>query len=73
MAQAYPLVTVDGFDLDPDVIAAAGRHAEQAGLSGRVSFAVTDASGRAGPAGMTWYVFKGCTIWPARWTRCGGA
>ena len=45
MAQAYPLVTVDGFDLDPDVIAAAGRHAEQAGLSGRVSFAVTDASG----------------------------
>ena len=45
MAQAYPLVTVDGFDLDADVIAAAGRNAEQAGLSGRVSFSVTDASG----------------------------
>ena len=51
---AYPLVTVDGFDLDPDVIAADGRHAEQAGLSGRVSFAVTDASGPGWPAGITW-------------------
>jgi 2-polyprenyl-3-methyl-5-hydroxy-6-metoxy-1,4-benzoquinol methylase len=45
IAQAYPMVSVDGFDLDPDVIAAARGHAEQAGLSGRVSFAVTDASG----------------------------
>jgi 2-polyprenyl-3-methyl-5-hydroxy-6-metoxy-1,4-benzoquinol methylase len=45
IAQAYPLVTVDGFDLDADVIAAARRHAEQAGLAGRVTFAVTDASG----------------------------
>ena len=45
MARAYPLVTVDGFDLDPDVIAAAGRNAEQAGLAARVSFSVTDASG----------------------------
>lgn len=44
MAQAYPLVSVDGFDLDPDVIAAAHRNAEQAGVSGRVTFAVTDAS-----------------------------
>jgi 2-polyprenyl-3-methyl-5-hydroxy-6-metoxy-1,4-benzoquinol methylase len=50
MAQAYPLITVDGFDLDPDVIAAARRNAERAGVSGRVSFAVTDASapGRSG-------------------------
>jgi 2-polyprenyl-3-methyl-5-hydroxy-6-metoxy-1,4-benzoquinol methylase len=47
MAQAYPLIRVDGFDLDPDVIAAARRNAEQAGLSGRVTFAVTDASGLA--------------------------
>ena len=31
MAQAYPLVRVDGFDLDPDVIAAARRNAGQAG------------------------------------------
>ena len=45
IAQAYPMVRVDGFDLDPDVIAAARGHAEQAGMSGRVTFAVTDASG----------------------------
>jgi 2-polyprenyl-3-methyl-5-hydroxy-6-metoxy-1,4-benzoquinol methylase len=45
MARAYPLVSVEGFDLDDDVIAAARRHAEQAGLSGRVTFAATDASG----------------------------
>jgi 2-polyprenyl-3-methyl-5-hydroxy-6-metoxy-1,4-benzoquinol methylase len=45
MAQAYPLVSVDGFDLDPDVIAAARRNAAQAEVSGRVTFAVTDASG----------------------------
>jgi 2-polyprenyl-3-methyl-5-hydroxy-6-metoxy-1,4-benzoquinol methylase len=45
MAQAYPLIQVDGFDLDPDVIAAARRNAGQAGVSGRVTFAVTDASG----------------------------
>jgi 2-polyprenyl-3-methyl-5-hydroxy-6-metoxy-1,4-benzoquinol methylase len=45
MAQAYPLVLVDGFDLDSDVIAAARRNAAQAGVSERVTFAVTDASG----------------------------
>jgi ubiquinone/menaquinone biosynthesis C-methylase UbiE len=45
IAQAYPLIRVDGFDLDPDVIAAARRNAEQAGVSGRVTFAVADASG----------------------------
>jgi 2-polyprenyl-3-methyl-5-hydroxy-6-metoxy-1,4-benzoquinol methylase len=45
IARAYPLVRVDGFDLDPDVIAAARRNARQAGVSGRVSFAVTDAAG----------------------------
>ena len=45
IAQAYPLVRVDGFDLDPDVIAAASRNTERAGLSDRVTFAVTDASG----------------------------
>jgi len=27
MAQAYPLISVDGFDLDADAIAAARRHA----------------------------------------------
>ena len=45
IAQAYPLVRVDGFDLDADVIDAATRNAARAGLSGRVTFAVTDASG----------------------------
>ena len=45
IARAYPLVRVDGFDLDPDVIAAARRHAAEAGVSGQVAFAVTDASG----------------------------
>jgi len=45
IAQAYPLVRVEGYDLDPDVIAAARRNAEQAGLAGRVAFAVTDAAG----------------------------
>ena len=45
MTRAYPLIRVEGYDLDPDVIAAARRNAEQAGLSSRVAFAVTDASG----------------------------
>jgi 2-polyprenyl-3-methyl-5-hydroxy-6-metoxy-1,4-benzoquinol methylase len=45
IARAYPLVRVDGFDLDPDVIAVARRHSEEAGVSGRVTFSVTDASG----------------------------
>src|SRR2546430_1295571 len=45
MAQAYPLVRVDGFDLDPDVIAAARRNAEKAGVAGQVTYHVTAASG----------------------------
>jgi 2-polyprenyl-3-methyl-5-hydroxy-6-metoxy-1,4-benzoquinol methylase len=45
MAHAYPLIRVDGFDLDSDVIAVARRNATQAGVAGRVNFAVTDASG----------------------------
>src|SRR5215470_10703379 len=49
MTRAYPLIRVEGYDLDPDVIAAARRNAEQAGLSGRVSFAATDASGPGMP------------------------
>jgi 2-polyprenyl-3-methyl-5-hydroxy-6-metoxy-1,4-benzoquinol methylase len=44
IAQAYPRVTVDGFDLDQDAIAAARRHAEEAGLADRLSFSTTDAS-----------------------------
>ena len=45
MAQDYPLISVDGFDLDADAVQAARRNAEQAGLAGRVTFTVADASG----------------------------
>ena len=45
MAQAYPLISVDGFDLDADAIAAARRHAGEAGLADRVTFTAADASG----------------------------
>jgi 2-polyprenyl-3-methyl-5-hydroxy-6-metoxy-1,4-benzoquinol methylase len=45
IAQAYPLVTVDGFDLDEDAIAAAREHAEDAGVADRVTFTVADAAG----------------------------
>ena len=44
MARAYHAIRVDGFDLDPDAIAAAGRNAEAEGLSDRVRFSVDDAS-----------------------------
>jgi ubiquinone/menaquinone biosynthesis C-methylase UbiE len=45
MAQDYPLISVDGFDLDADAVRAARRNAEQAGLADRVTFTVADASG----------------------------
>src|SRR5579863_5841657 len=45
MAQAYPLISVDGFDLDADAIQAARSHAEEAGLADRVTFTAADASG----------------------------
>jgi 2-polyprenyl-3-methyl-5-hydroxy-6-metoxy-1,4-benzoquinol methylase len=44
MASAYPRITVDGFDLDPDVIAAASENAREAGLAPRVRFSVLDAA-----------------------------
>ena len=44
MATAYPRITVDGFDLDPDVVAAADEHAREAGLADRVRFSVLDAA-----------------------------
>jgi 2-polyprenyl-3-methyl-5-hydroxy-6-metoxy-1,4-benzoquinol methylase len=44
MATAYPRITVDGFDLDPDVIAAAAGNAREAGLADRVRFSVLDAA-----------------------------
>jgi len=45
MAQAYPLTSVDGFDLDADAIQVARRNAEETGLAGRVTFTVADAFG----------------------------
>jgi len=45
MAQAYPLISVDGFDLDPDAIQAARRNAEETNVADRVTFTVADASG----------------------------
>lgn len=44
MAKAYPAISVDGFDLDPDVIAAATANAAAEGVADRVTFAVADAS-----------------------------
>ena len=44
MAQAYPRITVHGFDLDENAIAAARKHAEDAALDDRVSFSVADAA-----------------------------
>jgi ubiquinone/menaquinone biosynthesis C-methylase UbiE len=44
IAQAYPRVTVDGYDLDEDAIAAARDHAEEVGLADRVHFSVADAA-----------------------------
>jgi 2-polyprenyl-3-methyl-5-hydroxy-6-metoxy-1,4-benzoquinol methylase len=50
IARAYPLVTVDGFDLDAEAIADAQRNATAEGLADRVSFAAADAAA-AGLAG----------------------
>ena len=44
IARAYPLVTVDGFDLDTAAIDDARRNAAADGLTGRVSFSVADAA-----------------------------
>ena len=49
MAQAYSAIRVDGFDLDPNVIALARRNAEAAGVSDRVRLSVTDAKDLDGP------------------------
>ena len=51
MAQAYPLISVDGFDLDPDAIQAARDNAAETGLADRVTFIAADASG-AGVSGQ---------------------
>lgn len=50
IALAYPHATVDGYDVDPPSVEAARRHAEEAGVSDRVSFTAADA-GRVDRAG----------------------
>jgi 2-polyprenyl-3-methyl-5-hydroxy-6-metoxy-1,4-benzoquinol methylase len=42
LAEAYPSISVHGYDLDDASIAAARRHAAEAGLAERVSFDVAD-------------------------------
>jgi SAM-dependent methyltransferase len=44
MAQAYPQIVVDGFDLDQDVISVARENAHAAGVADRVTFSVADAA-----------------------------
>lgn len=44
LAQGYPKVLVDGFDLDEESIRRAERNAAEAGIDDRVSFAVRDAA-----------------------------
>jgi 2-polyprenyl-3-methyl-5-hydroxy-6-metoxy-1,4-benzoquinol methylase len=51
MAEAYPGITVDGYDLDQDVVVAARRNAEGAGVSARVTFSATDAAALGGLPG----------------------
>jgi SAM-dependent methyltransferase len=51
LARAYPGLHVDGLDLDAEAVAAARRHAADAGLDGRVSFEVRDAADPAAAGG----------------------
>jgi ubiquinone/menaquinone biosynthesis C-methylase UbiE len=48
MAQAYPKIIVDGFDLDPAAIARGQERAAEAGMEDRVRFHALDASELAG-------------------------
>jgi 2-polyprenyl-3-methyl-5-hydroxy-6-metoxy-1,4-benzoquinol methylase len=48
IALAYPLVRVDGFDLDPDAIAAARGNATQAGVADRVTYYAASAEEMSG-------------------------
>ena len=44
MALAYPRITVDGFDLDPDAVRQATTNAREAGVADRVTFRAADAA-----------------------------
>lgn len=54
IARAFPTVRVDGFDLDDASVAAARKHASDAGVADRVSFEVADVTGPGVP-GATGY------------------
>jgi SAM-dependent methyltransferase len=51
LAEAYPAVTVDGFDLDDASIAAARKHAADRGVTDRVHFEVRDITDPDLPSG----------------------
>lgn len=51
MALAYPTITVHGLDLDREVITAARRNGEEAGVSDRVTFSEADAARLGASAG----------------------
>lgn len=51
LAGAYPGVSVDGFDQDPDSVATARQNAAARGVADRVRFAEDDAADLAGAAG----------------------
>ncbi|BCB77573.1 class I SAM-dependent methyltransferase [Phytohabitans flavus] len=57
LARAYPGAYVDGYDTDQASVAAAQRHAAEAGVGDRVTFQVADASGLAGPYDLV-FVFE---------------
>jgi SAM-dependent methyltransferase len=44
MALAYPRITIDGFDLDPDAVRQASANAREAGVADRVTFRAADAT-----------------------------
>lgn len=48
LAESYPGVTVHGVDLDERAVAAARRHAAEAGVADRVRFSLADAGGGIG-------------------------
>jgi 2-polyprenyl-3-methyl-5-hydroxy-6-metoxy-1,4-benzoquinol methylase len=45
IAKAWPMVSIDGYDLDEASIAAARKHAAEAGVADRVRFEVADVTG----------------------------
>ena len=51
LAESYPNVQVDGFDLDDASVAAARKHASERGVADRVHFEVEDITAEPGPAG----------------------